>query len=203
MARQENPPFPRGGTGTFYSDPFTIDPGTNDNAGLALEGTEWVFEDKDFSQNGVAPDRTNRLVTCRVVRNKSGGVLLPKRVAKVKIDGTVAELAGGQVTGYLSTVGDKGYPIDEFLPAAGVVDGDLFYVVVKGPATVTSSSAGTTTLIVGQQAVADGLAAGKVVAQDTTATGANIYAQIQGAIGRAMTPVAAINTDFILDVGCV
>lgn len=193
MARNEAPPFGRGET--FFGTGGT----PNANDGANLEGKTWVFEDLDFTQAGAKPARSNRDVTCMVVRNKTGSALLPKLIAKMKVDGSGKEFLG-QVNGYATTVGDKGFPIDEFLPAAGVADNDLFWVVVAGPATVTSAASGTTTVAVAGYVIP--ATGGKVVAQDTTVILApGIYNQIQGAIGRAITAVAAINTDFLIDVG--
>jgi hypothetical protein len=171
--------------------------------GAQLEGTEWVFEDKDYSLGTgmTALSRTGRPVRVRVVRNKSGGVLLPKRAVK---PGTANRAAyAGQVSGYAATVGTDVVAgvVDEFLPAAGVVDGDLFYIVVEGPGMVTTAGAGTTTLTPGLFCIPS--TNGTVVAQDTTvAAGAATFNQLQGAVGRAMENVAAINTDFLCDVKC-
>ena len=122
MARNENPPFPRGGLGTGYSDPATVDTTSLTH----LEGKEWLFEDQDPTiVDGVASGRTNQYVRCRCVRNVSGGALLPKRFAMYKTDGTGAGDYGGRVSGY-GTQGKAGGIIDEYLPAAGVPANELF-----------------------------------------------------------------------------
>lgn len=192
MAYQEEPPFPRGGT-RFGGSPQSA----TDGAGF--EGKEYYFPDKIWDDPAeVKPDRSTGMVKVRVVRNVSGANQLPKLVAKMKITGSAYE-ERGQSDAYAVTVGDHGFPIDEFLPAAGVVNNDLYYVVVDGCAKVTSAAAGTTTLAIGDYAIPS--TGGKVVKQDNSvAAGSATFNQIQGVIGRAVTAVAAINTDFVLEV---
>lgn len=196
MARQENPPFPRGGVGTHYSDPYTID--TTD--GSWKEGLEWVFEDKDFSNavDGVIPDRTYSFVTCRIVRNASGSALLPKRFAKFKTDGTAAQYLG-QVSGYGDTVGQIGGVVDEFLPAAGAAANDLFWLVVEGVTNMTTASSGDTNMALGAMVIPS--TSGTIIEQDTTvAAGAATFNQIQGAIGHVCQAVNATATDVLVCV---
>lgn len=199
MSRGGNLPFPRGKT--YYEGNIPLLPsGSVDlQAHIELEGKTFTIEDIDFSvSSGAKPYRTGKYVTLMVVRNVNGSALLPKLIAKMKTDGSAKEFAG-QIMGYATTVGELGYPIDEFLPAAGVANNDLFYVVIGGPAKVTSAASGTTTLTPGLFAIPT--TGGKVVAQDmTVAAGTATFAQIQGAIGRAIENVAAINTDFLIDV---
>jgi len=192
MAYQETPPFDRGFT-RFGGSPVSA----TDGAGF--EGKEYTFPDKDWgSSDETKPDRSTGMVRVRVVRNLSGGALLPKRIAKMKLDGTAYE-ERGQVSGYAETVGEHGFPIDEFLPAAGVAANDLFYVVVDGCAKVTSAAAGDTTVAIGEYVIPS--TDGKVIGQDpTVAAGAATFNQVFGTIGRAVTAVAAINTDFVIEV---
>lgn len=198
MARNENPPFARGSVGTNYSDPGTIDT----TGASHLEGTEWVFEDKDFAAavDGVIPDRTNQFVTCRVVRNKTGSAVLPKRFVKFKSDGTGSGDYGGQINGY-GTIGTAGGIVDEFLPAAGAANNDLFWLVVQGPTKVTSDTAGDTTIPIGNFVIPGSTGDGTVIDQDVSvAAGSATFAQINGALGRAMTACAATATDFIINM---
>ena len=99
MAKRENPPFERGAT--FYNG-GTID--TNNLGGVNLEGTEWEFEDLDYSTGvGVKNYRTNTLVKCMCVRNAAGIALLPRRLVKC------SKAAGNlfaQVTGYATVTAD-------------------------------------------------------------------------------------------------
>ncbi len=198
MARNENPPFPRGST-YFGADSTQID----QNAGQNLEGMEYEFEDVDLSNGtiGACPNRSNRRVRCRVVRNMNATTLNAKAIAKLKLNAASSAGVVGQVDGLVASAADKGYPVDEWLGSAGCPQYDLCWVVIDGFAKVTTDSAGTTTLAVGDVAVPGATTAGTVVKQDTTTTGANLFNQVQNALGRAMTAVAANSTDFIVDVG--
>ncbi len=198
MARDENPPFPRGQVGTYYSDPATIDT----TGGAQLEGTEWWFEDLDLSLSagvGTAPTRSGRKVKCRVVRNTSSAAMLPKRVVTHKT--TNKTTFAGQVGGYAATVGTDPVAgvVDEFLPAAGAAVNDLFYIVVQGPSKVTTAGAGDTNMAAGVFVIPS--TAGTVIEQDTTvAAGAATFNQIQGRVGQTMEAVNAISTDVMIDV---
>lgn len=114
---------------TWYNG-GTID--TNNLAAVHLEGQEKVFEDILWTGSaGVKSDRglaAGRDVRCRLVRNNSGITLLPKKM--VRLD----PANPGRVLGYVTNTGQVGYPVDEFLPASGVPHGDLFWIVVEGPA---------------------------------------------------------------------
>lgn len=189
MARDENPPFPRGST-YFGGDSTLIDA----NVGSHLEGTEWVFEDNDPAS---MTQRTNRKVTCRIVRNKAATALLPKRLAALK-DGQ-----GGQIDGYARTTAARGYPIDEYLPAAGVAVNDLCYIVVKGPAVVKTSLAGGASnnfavldnLVAATAATSGATTAGRVEKQDLTGATQPLADQIQNKVGAACTARTTNNTD--------
>jgi hypothetical protein len=193
MARNENPPFPRGAT-YFGGDSTIVETVVSAN----LEGQEYEFEDEDFTNGtiGSCPLRSNRRVRCRVVRNSSGGTLAPKLLVALNASASSAMGVAGQVSG-LAGAQAKGYPVDEWLTSA-VISNDLFYVVVDGYAKVTTAGSGSTTIAVGGVVV--GAASGLCVAQDTTTTGANLFAQIQNAVGKAVTAVAAASTDFVVDV---
>lgn len=193
MARNEAPPFERGKT-YFQGTPSDV------TAKGFLEGKCWVFEGRNWSQSssGVRTDLTGRYTVCMVVRNLSGGLLLPKLIAKMKTDGTSREFLG-QVMGLATVVGEFGFPIDEYLPAAGVAANDLFWLVVGGLATCVTAAAGDTNISTGSFVIPS--TGGKVIDQDTTvAAGVATFNQIQGAIGRCVLGVNAINTDIQIDV---
>lgn len=174
----------------------------NATDGAHLLGQTRVFEDIDWggTAGGMKTARTNRKVVCMAVRNTSGSTLLPKRVAKMKTDGSGYQYLS-EVMGYATSAGEVGYPIDEFLPAAGVVANDIFWVVVQGPAKVTTGASGDTNISIGAYVVptTDGKVVDQVVAEDD----ADIFPQIQGGVGRAVQAVNAINTDFLINVGGV
>lgn len=204
MAKRENPPFPRGST--WYNG-GTID--TNNLGGENLEGTIWEFEDLDQSASGAKSLRTNKPVKCMIVRNKSGGALLPKRLVTMKATTGLTYLA--QVDGYADTTAEAPtFPVDEWLPAAGVPDNDLFYVVIEGAATVMTPleadannvfSVGT--ILVALTAVTSGsTTSGRVRPIDLTGATAVLGNQIIGRIGRALSAKTTANTnaDLLMDV---
>ncbi len=190
----EDLPFPLGGT---YGDGATV--AVTD--GVQLEGKEYWVECR--SPGGGVGGILDTVITekpkkVRIVRNVTGSAMLPKLIAKLQLDGTGMEYTS-RVKDYADTVGQVGYPIDEFLPAAGVPNNDLFYIVVEGPAKVTTAAAGDTNISIGSMVIPS--TGGKVIDQDiTVAAGAATFNQIQGAIGRAIQAVNAINTDFYIDV---
>jgi hypothetical protein len=190
--KTENLPFP---LGTTWADGGTA--AATD--AVNLEGKEYVVESINFADTGIVkPELVGNPKRVRIVRNETGSALLPKRIAKMRVDGSGYEYMT-QVDGYATTVGELGYPVDEFLPAAGVADHELFYIVVGGLAKVTSAAAGDTTIPIGNFVIPS--TDGKVIDQDiTVAAGAATFNQTQGAIGRAVTAVAAINTDFYINV---
>ena len=162
MARNENPPFERGLTA--YNG-ATIDP--NNLFGFQDVGKDWLFEDVDPN---LKTQRTNAYVRCRVVRNVSGGALLPKLLVVYQTSNSPAggtgqndptQTFGSEISGY--SVGDGlapqasniTVPVDEFLPVAGVPNNDCFWVVVEGPAMCRTSVAGPAVNInVGDKVVA-------------------------------------------------
>ena len=191
MARNDAPPFELGHT---YFEGSTPDAAAH----VELEGKTYVFEDINYAASGsTKPHRTGRYRKMMIVRNASGGTLVAKRIAKMKTDGTGVEFAG-QVMGYATTVGERGYPIDEFVVGT-IAANELFYVCVGGPAKVTSAAAGDTNISIGSYVIPS--TDGKVIDQDVTvAAGAATFNQAQGAIGAAIEAVNAINTDFLIDV---
>ncbi len=175
MARDNSPPFPRGGT--YYAG-RTIN--TSDLEGVELEGIEREFEDKSWNSTG-APYRTNRMVLCRIMRNMTTVALLPKRV------GVVTLSSPNRVVGYCNTTAQKlACVVDEFLPAAGVPYGDLFWGVVRGPAVVKSETTPTNAI-----AVDDILVAATGAAASTGATAA----ATTGDAGRVTKQALAAPTD--------
>lgn len=214
MSRSNVPPFERGST--WYNG-RTID--TNNYEGVELEGRTCIFEDKNLSSTGpVKSDRTTRQVTCRLVRNVSGITLYAKRL--VQLDPTNP----GRVTGYQNVLFGECYPVDEHLPATGVPHGDLFWIVVGGPALVLTSFDGAgfnaTSIVAGDQLGAlttanstgsgtTGVAgrAAAVLAVNVALTTNTQYNELlryaTGWFGRAMSAKTSGNTnaDILVDVG--
>lgn len=223
MARQENPPWGRGET--FYNLFAASTQSTSD--GTQFEGKEWVFEDVNPQTKAY---RSGQFVTCRAVRNVSGIALLPGRVARfaagaLAANGPPGGVFGGQVDGYVNnnldftSLNAWGYPVDEFLPTAGVQNNDLFWVVVQGPAGVKTDLATLTqSILVGDMVVAQtavtsqATTAGRIV--DVGASTSNqtylafavrnfIGYAMSGPAGAATTAATANNTDAIVVVDVV
>lgn len=149
MARDEAPPWARGET--FFNgvakDPVFSDP-------LNYLGKEFVFEPnaQDSTQGyPTANDTSGRLIRVRVVQNKSGQALLPKRLARYKDASPIKTVCDGY---YFQASDLVAGIIDEFLPPAGVSDGDLFYLVVEGPTIARSPTAGTVAFAIGDRLTA-------------------------------------------------
>lgn len=196
MARNENPPFPRGGFGTAYLDPATIDSTGNGQ----LLGKTWVFEDVDWSNDRVAPSRTNRNVLCVALRNVSGGNLLPKTIVKMKDDGTAIENSQN-VSGY-AALGDRIVVVDEFLPATGVPNNEIFWGVLKGVSKITADPNVASPALGVDQVIIPGTN-GTFIAQNvsvTNSTGANLSLQMQGAVGRLVEAATVGGNDYLVEV---
>lgn len=99
--------------------------------GSTVIGTSKEFRDEHPS-SGVL--YSNGTVTCVAVKNSSGSAVLPGDVVKFKAGGM------SEVDGLASTSTALMGIVDEYLPAAGVPDGEVFWVVVRGPSTVKKTS---------------------------------------------------------------
>ncbi len=196
MARDEAALFGRGQTaGVTASTDLT-----------SWEGVEKVFEDLDYTNP--PKRRTNRKVLCRCVRNMSGIALLPKRLVSFK-----AGTNGTQVDGYARTIAAEGWPVDEWLPAAGVADKDLFWIVLQGPSNVLTALPGDATnvivegerLIAATAATSQATTAGRIRTPDYTlssGTGSSMVDQATNYVGRALSAKTTANTnaDVLVDV---
>lgn len=161
--------------------------------GTEFEGQEVVFQDFDWSVSPFGPRANGNCgkVRCRIVRNVSGGALLPKTLVKYK-----AGFDGSQVDGAVSSLAARCFPVDEFLPAAGVANNDLFYIVVEGYATLLTPAAGdgTNVIAAGAALVSAGEAGGRVTAQVTTGATTPLASQLQNKIGYAVGTGTTANT---------
>lgn len=208
MARNENPPFGRGET--FYNG-GTIN--TSDLGGLEMEGKTWVFEDLQYSTPnlvGAKPARSNRDVLCLCVRNVGAVNILPKQLCNLQLAGTDGRYYLARVDGESNATAQRAYPADEWLPAAGVPPNDLFWLVIKGPATVKTALDGgaDNVFTVGEVVVAltaatsGATTAGRVAPQDLTGSTALLGNQIQNAVGWALSAATTANTnaDLLIEV---
>ncbi|NJL70214.1 MAG: hypothetical protein HC888_00775 [Candidatus Competibacteraceae bacterium] len=193
MSRDNSPPFNRGEYAAAETD--------GSLSFVYLEGREYLFEDTDpRATSGSAASRTGRMVRCRLVRNVSGGNLLPKRLVQFSTD---AGRYGSRVSGYATTTAQEGVPVDEYLPAAGVPNNALFWVVVSGPALVLSDLAGgaNNVITVGQRlvsltaATSGATTAGRVAPIDLTGATTPLANQILNTIGQALTAKTTGNTN--------
>jgi hypothetical protein len=100
--------------------------------GATVVGTRKVFRDESPITGAIL---SNRTVECIAVKNTSGSALLPGAVAKFK-DAAILSEVDGLATTSTALMGI----VDEYLPAAGVADGEVFWLVVRGPSTVTKTS---------------------------------------------------------------
>lgn len=179
--------------------------------GAEHEGKEFWFLDYDWSaSSGVKPLRSNIPRKLRVVRNVIGYNIPPKRLVVLGIDGTDNDSAStyGASSAYtaiqpttgptsLTRIGGiariptlSAYPVDEFLPAAGVPHGALFYIVVEGPAMCMNAEAATT--------IASG---GWLPGCTTATTSASTNGTTVG--GRLSTAAVLANTDLAPNLGIV
>jgi hypothetical protein len=109
------------------------------------DGKGWVGAVKTFPDVNPTTGavRSNRMKTCVAVRNTSGGAILPKRVVRFA-HGTAGTALFSTVNGYVAVAGDERCGVsDEYLPATGVANNDVFWVTVEGPTEVAHALSGT------------------------------------------------------------
>jgi len=127
----------------YIDPPFAL--GQTLGVSSATDGTGWVgsvkvFPDVDPTTGKI---RSNRVKKCVAVRNTSGGALLPKRVVRFARD-TAGTAVFSAVDGYSAVANNEFVGVvDEYLPAAGVVANDVFWVTVDGPTEVAHALSGT------------------------------------------------------------
>lgn len=185
MARNEAPAFRRGESYTNVS---------------AMAGYEWNVEDLDYSStSGALPQLSGNMVTIRLVKNSSGIALLPGRLGRFKAGTNYTE-----IDGYGFTTGDKPVAgIDEYLPAAGVPNGDYFFVVTKGPfAALTDLAAGANNLLPEEipvvaltAASSQATTAGRIAPISTIAASTHLGSELLGVIGRNLSAKTTANTN--------
>lgn len=108
---------------------------TDASQGSAVAGTQKVFLDSDPRTNKSGQFLSNRSVTCIAARNTSGAAILPGEVVKFKATALLEEVDGKAATG-----GILCGVADEYLPAKGVANNDIFWVVVSGPTAIVTSA---------------------------------------------------------------
>lgn len=155
---------------------------------VTLEGTECLFQDGVDQPAKPDTKRSGRTRLARLVRNTSGGALLPKRVVKWETG-----YRGTRVDGYTATTAaEAAGVVDDQLPAAGVADDDLFWIFRKGP-TIVKTGITSEVIADGDLLVAKtgaGTASGRPLV-GTAATSEHVLNRI----GKAMSAATAGNTD--------
>lgn len=186
---------------------FTYHGGTPDDIGksIGIEGHPMKFRDEIRTSGGLMIKRSNRFTHAILVRNTSGAALLPGRSVVWE-----AGYRGRRVNGYTSTTAvEVAGVVDDRLPAAGVADDDLFWLLRKGPALIKSplaAGAGSVfaegNVLVALTAVTSGATtAGRPAVLDTaltTNTGlalVNNFARVMSAMTTAQT-----NQDMLVDL---
>lgn len=185
--------------------------------GVNLEGQVKVFEDLQWdSAESAKPARTGSApgakVKCMLVRNLSGATIYKKRLVGINP-------LTKRVDGYTITTAQRGFPVDEFLPDAGVPNGDLFWVVISGRAVLRTMMSGQTAdIVAGALLVAATINAGSTAAGTTgtpgrpdtiSLTALTTTAQGQAVLAHARNAMEALsgattgqtNTDILVDVG--
>jgi hypothetical protein len=109
---------------------------TNTEAGRGTTGTQKAFTDCDPRTNNSGVFLSNRPVTCIAVRNTSGAPLLPGAVVKFKKAAILDEVDGPAAAATDAPLG----VVDEYLPAAGVANNDVCWVVVSGPTAINTAA---------------------------------------------------------------
>lgn len=195
MARDDAPPFARGET---YYNGGPID--STNLGGTNLEGKEFTMEVND-QDDPLGSDPSGRPIRVKVVRNRSGQNLKGARVAHFSAASTAPYETG--VDGYTFAEGDRPAGIiDEFLPPAGVVANDLFYLVTEGPSKVTNTST-PGTFAIGQRivpaiagaTVGDDLA-GRVAPQVLTGATQLLADEVLNIVGFAGAADSTLNDPF-------
>lgn len=140
--QSSDPGFGRGQT---LGVTLTMYEATDPNAGVTIIGTRKEFRDEN-PRTGVL--LSNRPVECIAVKNVSGGTLTAGQVVKFKAAATSGQFSGGilgevdaTATTTNATPAANGLVgiVDEYLTAA-VPANEVFWLVVRGPATVTKTS---------------------------------------------------------------
>lgn len=123
-----DPGFARGQTLGVTVTMYEAENGDGSN----VVGTRKVFRDEDPKTGAL---RSNRTVECIAVKNVSGSALLPGAVAKFR-DAAILSEVDGLAVAATTLMG----VVDEYLPAAGVPNNEVFWLVVRGPSTVTKTA---------------------------------------------------------------
>jgi hypothetical protein len=176
---------------TWYGDQ-TIDA---DNYGISVnhEGTQWECQDLDPTVTGlVRQRRSNRTRLAMLVRNTSGGALLPGSAVKWE-----AGYRGKRVNASAADQGEVAGFVDDMLPAAGVRDDDMFWLIVDGPVLARKASGGSTAIAVDAQVISGATFFVEAVA--AAASDAGVQATVSNYCGRVITAAVDGDTRVLID----
>lgn len=164
---------------------LTADPGFGRGQVLGILWKAYDAENGDGSQvlgvrktfldeNPVSKQTlSNRTVDCICVKNTSGSALLPKTVVKFAAGSLTSVDGAADNTSILIGV------VDEYLPAAGVAAGEVFWLAVSGPSEALKTS-GAGTAITAGALVAASSTAGKIAAGTSPQLGTALAAAATG-----------------------
>lgn len=166
---------------------------------IGLEGSESQFKNVDASSPGVQIASDGRMITARLVRNSSGGELIPGR--SVIWD---ASYRGTRVSGMVSsTNGEIAGVVDPNLNS-NVASNDLFWIIRKGPCTMAipvDSNVTAGDLVGGVTAAASTSTTAGRVAPITATTTALPVGQEQNLVGRVLvSATTASEAEVDLDI---
>lgn len=188
---------------TLYGPTSTID--TSDyGSSVTLEGSRAVFDFVDYTDK---TKKDNRKISAIFVRNLSGITLYAKRAVTWSL---VAGKRGRRVIGYSHTTGmEIAGIVDDRLGSNGVRNGDMFWVMVKGPALILTPLADLAndlapgdillalTAVTSQSTTAGRFQVddGTFAQTETTETITGMAAQMRNAFGVAVTASLTDNTN--------
>jgi len=223
MGQNSSPPFPRGQT--LFNKPVSSTSLTTSD-GANVEGQIWEFEDINPTTGA---RRSNRKVRCLAVRWTGSSPALPKRLivldSKLVSNGGAAGTAGtigtcrsaqfARVGNTADVLPAKCYPVDEYLPSAGVALNDIMWVVIDGPAMCRTPNTNFTDIVVGDAVVSLTGATATASTDGNTVTGAGLVATVDlsltavtgprgienRVVGIALSAATTGAGDLLVDVG--
>ena len=196
MTFQVTPAFGRGQT---HYKGQTID--TADYGGsVALEGLEGIFDDRGLRTSTEPQTVRSGLKTKGIIcRNVSGIALLPSRAVSFSAGFQNRRTAGYTTTDWAAVAG----VVDDQLPAAGVPNGDLFWLLVEGPALMLTDLAGGALNVINEgdhivaltAATSQATTAGRVQSYVATSNATNIATMVLNRVGTAMSAKTTANSN--------
>ena len=198
-------PFPLGST--YYNG--ATPPTTFTDTTVSMEGIVRVFENR--SPTAPISLRHAGHLECMLVRNTSGIALLPGQ-AVIWASGYTHQRVDGLVC---TTAGEVAGIVDDSLPAAGVPDDDLFWLIRKGKclaytsreADASSSLPARSNLVARTAATSQCTTAGRlqlsqITVAATTNSGFILEDNIRNCVGRNVSAKTSANTgvQFLIDL---